>query len=128
MIRIEHNRDSDRIVLRASGKLTTRDYETAIPELEHAMDLSEGPLRVMIRLEDFQGWEIGALWAELEFDLKYRGDFGRIAVIGEKRLEEWGTSLSAPFARAQMRFFPAGREAEAEAWLAQAPIRADEGA
>ncbi len=119
MIRIEHSRDQKMIVVRASGTLTTQDYDQAVPELEHALELSQGPLKVLIRLEDFRGWEIGALWRELELDLTYRGDFGRIAVIGESRLEKWGTTLSAPFAKAEMRFFPTGQEAEAEAWLAE---------
>lgn len=120
MITIEHDRELDWIVVRASGKLSTGDYENAVPELEHAMELSDGPLRMIIRLEDFRGWEIGALWRELEFDLRNRGDFGRIAVIGETELEAWGTALSAPFAKAEMRFFPTDREAEAEHWLAEA--------
>lgn len=128
MIQIEHNTDRNLIVVRASGTLTTQDYENAIPELEHALELSEGPLRVMIRLEDFRGWKIGALWRELEFDLKHREDFGRIAVIGETELENWGTSLSAPFANAQMQFFPASRELEAAAWLAESSIQSDEDA
>ena len=128
MIQIEHSRDQDVIVMRASGTLTTQDYEDAIPEIEHALELSEGPLRIMIRLEDFRGWEIGALWRELEFDLRYRGDFGRIAIIGETELENWGTSLSAPFAKADMRFFPSSREAEAQAWLKEQPGQTDEDA
>lgn len=119
MITVEHERQRDMIVVRASGTLTTDDYEHAVPELEHAMELSQGPLRVKIRLEDFRGWEIGALWHELEFDLKYRGDFGRIAVIGETALEDWGTTLSAPFADAEMRFFPTSRESEADTWLSE---------
>lgn len=118
MITIEHSRDHGMIVVRASGTLTTRDYEAAVPELEHAMEMSDGPLRVLLRLEDFRGWEVGALWCELELDLKYRGDFGRIAVLGESTLEKWGTTLSAPLIKAEMRFFPLDREAEARAWLA----------
>ena len=117
MIRIEHSRDSDLIVLRASGTLTTQDYEDSVPKLEHALEMSEGPIRVLLRLEDFRGWEIGALWRELELDLKYRGDFGRIAVLGDSDLEKWGTTLAAPFARAEMRFFPIDRDVDAEAWL-----------
>ena len=118
MITIEHSRDHGMIVVRASGTLTTRDYEAAVPELEHAMEMSDGPLRVLLRLEDFKGWEVGALWCELELDLKYRGDFGRIAVLGESTLEKWGTTLSAPLIKAEMRFFPLDREAQARAWLA----------
>jgi hypothetical protein len=120
MITIEHDRDRDMIVIRASGTLTTEEYEHAVPELKHAMELAQGPLRVMIRLEDFRGWEIGALWQELKLDLNFRGDFGRVAVVGETALEEWGTALSAPFAKAEMRFFPTDREAEAKEWLTEA--------
>jgi hypothetical protein len=123
MIVIEHSRDRDLITIRASGTLTGKDYDYAVPELEHAMKLSRRPLRVMIRLEDFRGWEIGALWRELEFDLTHRGDFGRVAVVGETGLEEWGTILSSPFAKAEMRFFPVTRTDEAESWLSDDPGR-----
>ena len=118
MIVIEHGPDAKRIVVRASGTLTERDYAAAIPEIENALALAGGPLRVLLRLEDFHGWEVGALWRELEFDFGHRGDFGRVAVVGETRLEEWGTALAAPFAKAEMRYFPTDREADAEAWLA----------
>lgn len=117
MISIEHSRDAKLIVVRASGRLTVQDYKTAIPELDHAMELAKGPLRVMIRLEDFRGWEIGALWRALETDLRYRGTIGRLAVIGANRLGKWGATLSAPLAKAEMRFFPLTQTAEAEAWL-----------
>lgn len=117
MISIEHPSDHNMIVIRASGALTTQDYDAAVPELQHAIELSDRPLRVLLRLEDFSGWEIGALWSEIEFDLKYRNDFGRIAVLGETELEEWGTTLSAPFTKADMKYFPTEQEAEALEWL-----------
>jgi hypothetical protein len=121
MIVIEHDRSGGLIVLRASGELTTQDYETAIPALEHALEQSGGPLRVLMRLEDFRGWEIGALLRDLESNLRHRGDFGRIAVIGETRLEAWGSTLSAPFSKAEMAFFTVDQQAEALAWLRDAP-------
>lgn len=122
MITIEHSRDRGMIVVRAAGTLTTRDYDAAVPELEHAMEVSDGPLHVLLRLEDFRGWEVGALWRELQLDLKYRGDFGRIAVLGDTTLEKWGTTLSAPLIKAEMRFFPLDRETEAREWLAAAEV------
>ena len=121
MIKIEHLSDRSMIIIRASGTLTINDYEAAIPELQNSIELSDGPLRVLLRLEDFSGWEIGALWREIEFDLKYGKDFGRIAVVGENLLEEWGTTLSAPFTKADMQFFPADQEAKAYEWLRSAP-------
>ncbi|WP_372923131.1 STAS/SEC14 domain-containing protein [Roseovarius sp.] len=118
MIEIEHTEGEDVIVVRISGTLTVKDYDYAVPEIEHAVKLAQGPLHVMIRLEDFQGWEIGALWKDLRFDVEHRGDFGRIAVLGETQLEEWATRLSAPFASSEMKFFPLERNEEASAWLA----------
>jgi hypothetical protein len=52
------------------------------------------------------------------FVAKHKGDFGRIAVLGETTLEEWATRLSAPFAKAEIKFFPVDSEEDASAWLA----------
>lgn len=117
MISIEHSRDAKLIVVRASGRLTAQDYKTAIPELDHAMELAEGPLRVMLRLEDFRGWEVGSLWRALEADLRYRGAIGRLAIVGADKLGKWGATLLGSGTKAEMRFFPLTKIAEAEEWL-----------
>lgn len=117
MITIEHLTGEDIILIRASGTLTKQDYESAVPELEHALGLAKHSLRIMVRLEAFKGWEIGALWQELKFDFKHLNDFGRIAIVGEGKLEEWATKLSAPFTKSEMQFFSSDREAEARKWL-----------
>ncbi len=119
MIEIEHRRNDDSILIRVSGVLSAQDYDRAVPEIEHAIALSAGPLRAMIRLEDFRGWEIGALWRDLKLLFEHRGDFGRIAVVGESGFEEWGSALAAPFLKAEVRFFPIEREAAAWRWLAE---------
>lgn len=116
MIRIEHDPDGF-LVCRASGKLTEADYDAAIPELENAIGLATGPMRLMIVLEDFRGWEIGALWKDLRFDLRHRNDLGRVAIIGESKTEEWIGRLSKPFFDAEIRYFDAERLDEAREWL-----------
>ena len=112
MIVIEHDRHRVMIVIRASGTRETDDCGHAVPEIEHAMEQSQGPLRVKPRLEDFRGCESGSLWQEVQFDPEHGYDFGRMAAVCEAALEDWGTTLSAPFAWAEMRFFPAERENE----------------
>lgn len=120
MIEIEHNCDGY-LVCRASGTLSQADYDAAVPELENALRLRKAPLRMMIVLEDFRGWEIGALWKDLRFDVKHGDDFGRIAVVGESKLEEWGTYLSEPFSGANMRYFDQADRGDARAWLMDKP-------
>jgi hypothetical protein len=55
MIELENREDDDSMIVRASGKLTARYYELAVSEIEHSMELFKGPLRMLIRLEDFKG-------------------------------------------------------------------------
>lgn len=116
MITIEHDTE-DYLICRASGILSKADYDAAVPELENALAMRERPLRLLILLEDFRGWEVGAFWEDLKFDVKHGDDFGRIAVVGESKLEEWGTRLSKPFVGSEMRYFDQEDVSDALAWL-----------
>lgn len=118
MIAIELN-EKKFIVLRASGRLTETDYEAAVPEIENALTLRGKPLRMMIRLEDFRGWHLGALWDELRFDARHRDDLGRIAVVGDAKWQEWGTKLSKPFFSNELRYFDWKEMDRAKAWLSE---------
>ena len=89
------------------------------PGFENALQLWHGPIRLMIVLERFKGWEIGALWEDLKFYVGHRRDFERISVVGHSRLEEWGTLLSRPFFGAKMRFFDVEDRDTAAAWLSE---------
>lgn len=118
MIKIEHDRD-DYLVCRVSGRLTRADYDAAVPELENELERHAAPLRVMIVLEDFRGWDIAGLWQELKFDVQHGSDFGRIAVLGDSAVEEWGALLSKPFFGSEVRYFDRGDRDAARAWLSQ---------
>lgn len=118
MISIEHDRDNF-LVCRVSGWLTKEDYDAAVPELENALKLARQPLRLMIILEDFRGWDLAALWEDLKFDVAHGDDFGRVAVIGESSFQEWATRLSKPFFGSEMRFYDVSDRARARAWLSE---------
>ncbi len=117
MLTIERS-DSDIFVIRASGKLSKSDYETFVPAFER-VTAEHGPIRILIELEDFEGWELPALWEDLKFDMSHQDDIGRLALVGDRTWQEWGTRLSKPFFRAEMRFFRPEQRAEARSWLAQ---------
>lgn len=107
------NHGPDVFEIRAEGKLDRADYERVVPELQAAA--GRGELRVLIRLDDFEGWTPGALLDDLRFDIRHHDDFRKMAVVGERKLEEWATRLSKPFFSGEMRFFE--DEAKARAWV-----------
>ena len=106
----------DIVVVTASGRLVAQDYRRFVPVFER-LARSRGPLRVLLELRGFRGWEAGALWEELKFDVTHQWAFRRIAVVGERRWQGWGTWLSRPLFRAEMRYFDQSRMEEARAWL-----------
>ena len=100
----------------ADGQLTTEDYAGFVPRFETLA--GEGPTAMRIELGPaFTGWSLAALWRDLKFDYRHREQFGRMAVIGDKRWEKWGTDLTNPLFPGEMRFFERGQEADAEEWL-----------
>ena len=112
----ETSRDIGIIRMKASGTITRQDVERFVPEFERVVG-STGPVRMMIELDDFQGWTFGGLWEDLKFDLGHQNDMGRIAIVGDKRWQDWGTRLSKPFFKAQMRYFDRDEFEQAEDWL-----------
>ena len=104
------------VAIKASGRLSKSDYDRFVPEFERIARASS-PLRILIELDDFRGWELPALWEELKFDTTHQSDMGRVAVVGEKAWQEWGTRLSKPFFKAEMRYFNDDRAADARIWL-----------
>ncbi|AXI47227.1 hypothetical protein C1J03_15135 [Sulfitobacter sp. SK012] len=85
--------------------------------MENAMVLAKHPLKLLVRLEDFHGLEIGALWEELKFGIEHIGKIGAIAVVGNTKSEEFGAWLASLFTKSEMRYFSFDSENEAQNWL-----------
>lgn len=114
MLRIEHLNENRVLTLTAGGRLTKEDYEQALPKMEELLE-KHGRLRFLIKLENFSGFEPAALWEDLRFDFKHRDEYGKIAIVGDKKWEEWGTKISKPFFESEVKFFE--DEDKAEAWV-----------
>ena len=110
------NTDGGIIHVKASGKLTQPDYDTFDVQFNKVSQTNK-PVRVLVELTGFEGWDAAGLWQELKFDVRHNDDMGRVAVIGDKSWEEWGTKISKPFFSADMKYFDQSRKAEAREWL-----------
>lgn len=115
-IELIEQRGGKLLEIHVSGKLTTRDYEQFIPKLE-ALIRQHGNVDLLFEMSDFHGWEAGAMWEDTKFAFRHFGDIGRMAVVGEKKWQEWMTSLCRPLTRAEIRYFDHAQAGEAMAWL-----------
>lgn len=117
MITILPETEASTLVVEASAKLTTKDYEEVfIPELDRLIG-EFGKIRVVFYLdESFEGWELGAMWDDAKFGLKHKSDFERIAMVGGPKWVAWFSNLGSHFMPGAMKSFEASELAEAIAW------------
>jgi hypothetical protein len=102
--------------VRVSGKLTKADYEHFVPEVERLIK-QYGKLRIMLEMHDFHGWEAGALWEDIKFDLKHFNHIERLAMVGETKWEAMMSQFCKPFTTAKIRYFDQTKADEARSWL-----------
>lgn len=102
--------------VRASGKLTEADYERFVSETERLIRKC-AKIRIVFEMHDFLGWEAGALWKDVKFDLKHFRDVERVAVIGETGSQRDMAMFCKPFTTANIRGFDHNQAAEARLWI-----------
>jgi hypothetical protein len=106
------------LVVHVSGKLTKADYEQLVPEFER-LGQQHGKLRLLFDMTGFHGWEAGALWADIKFDVRHHADIERLAMIGDKKWERGMANFCKPFTKATVRYFDQAESAEARNWLGE---------
>jgi hypothetical protein len=77
-----------------------------------------GRLRMLFEMADFKGWELSGAWKEFKFQAKHSNEIKRVAVVGDKKWEEWGASLSRMFTGTDVRYFDQSEAVKAREWIA----------
>ena len=117
-IKLEEENGGKLLVIRVSGKLEGKDYETFVPEFERLVK-ANGKLDVLFDMRGFHGWDLGALWADTKFALYHFGDMRKLAMIGEKKWEQGMAVFCKPFTTAKIRYFDHTKASEARDWIAE---------
>jgi hypothetical protein len=100
------------------GKLSRADYEKFVPETERLIG-QYGKIRILVTMHDFHGWDAGALWQDIKWDLKHFNHVERLAIVGEKTWHKWMTSFCKPFTTATVRYFTFDQLNAAQEWLGE---------
>ena len=107
------------------GKLTVRDFQ----ELQALARLSLeqfGQFRVLVELEDFQGWSKETGWENSFFLEENEEGISKLAFVGD---EKWKVEIfmftGKPMRQTAIEFFPQDQFDQAQAWLSDEnlPVR-----
>ena len=117
-ITVEHER-ANIYRLDMSGRLNKPEFDRCQESL--AAEIRRiGPVRLLVVLSQFEGWEENPNWGDLTFYLAHGDSIDRIAIVGD---EKWRSEAlmfaSADLRRAPVEFF-SSQDAltEARTWLA----------
>lgn len=110
------NQSSERVIgIKVSEKLTEKDYKTLVPLIEEAIR-KQGKIRLLWDMDDFEGWNVDALWQDLKFDTEHKDDIERLALVGDKQWEKWISQPTKLFFD-KAKYFDRDRVTEAWTWL-----------
>ncbi|MGI9241292.1 MAG: STAS/SEC14 domain-containing protein [Verrucomicrobiales bacterium] len=115
-LEITEKADGKILEVHISDKLTKEDYLRFVPEAERLIG-KHGTIRVLFDMTGFHGWEVGALWEDIKFDSKHHSDLERIAMVGDKKWEEWMAKFCGPFTQAEIKYFDHESIEQASTWL-----------
>lgn len=104
------------VEVKLSGKLHKDDYEHFGPPIEAIIE-REDKVRFLMIMEDFHGWDLAAVWEDTKFDLAHHADIERIAMVGDKKWEEWMAKICRPFTSAKIRYFDLSDVDAAREWI-----------
>ena len=109
----------DICVLHISGVLKRSEFAAEQNALARQIDTGSKP-RLLVILENFEGWERGADWNDLDFLISHGGKIHKIAVVAEPRWETLALAFAgAGVRRAAVNFFPPNELEQARSWLAE---------
>jgi hypothetical protein len=115
-IQLNEPRSRNILTVRVSGKLAREDYRDFVPEIERLL-VEHGKLRILLEMVDFHGWEPGALWEDIKFDLRHFTHLDRLAMVGDRRWEKAMSIFCKPFTTAKIRYFDRKEIDQARTWL-----------
>lgn len=113
-------RGSDKVIgFKLSGKLHDEDYKHFVPLVDKAI-AEQGKVRMLAWFHDFHGWDAHALWDDTKFATTHCTKIEKIALVGEKKWEEWMAKVCKPFTMAKIKYFDAAEIDDAWRWLEEA--------
>ena len=75
-------------------------------------------IRLLVRLENFLGWERGKEWEDVGFLMEHGNDIEKMAIVGEECWKEDAfLFVGKGFRATEIEFFGPGSLAEAEDWV-----------
>ncbi|MGB3112001.1 MAG: STAS/SEC14 domain-containing protein [Candidatus Omnitrophota bacterium] len=107
-----------------TGKLTAKEIEDFLPEMEKAVEEAKGKLRLLVDVTKMHGANIKSEWEIFEFLKEHMKDIQLIAIVGAHSWTKVMSEILAEsiFVEAPTLYFKPEQLEDAWTWLTKAPV------
>jgi len=109
--------DGNIVTVRITGKLLQSELK-ALQTAVGRVIAGRGRTRLLVQVEQFEGWESGASWGDFSFQVQYDASIDRMAIVGDRKWADlallFTTQGLRPF---PIEYFDTADAARARAWL-----------
>jgi hypothetical protein len=111
----------DVLAIETIGKVSHEDYKDKLIPAADKIIKEYGKLKALYVIgDDFDGFELGALWDDTMFGVQHWSDVSHIAIVTDHQWVQSMSAFFAPFFPGIVRVFALNRLEEAKAWVSQA--------
>lgn len=118
MLQILEFTENNIIATKAEDNLAETDIQKIHPLIHNIINRGED-VRWYFEMENFSGWKFNAFWEDLKMDLSHADDYEKIAMVGDKKWQDWVTQFMKPFTNAEIKYFDIEKKEEARNWIKQ---------
>ena len=106
------------VTIRVSDKLAQSDLLAAQQAIAGIIR-KHGRIRMLVRAEQFAGWERGEEWNDFSFQAEHDDDIEKMAIVGDEKWKQLTLIFTAQGLRKfPIRYFPSPELDKARGWLA----------
>ena len=104
------------VEIAVEGRISRKEFDEVAAKLESFI-ASNGKVRLLEVIHDFEGIAASAFWDDLKFSLRHLNDFSRCAIVTQAQwIRSWSSLVGSIF-HCELAHFEPHQLEEARAWL-----------
>lgn len=116
MIHILETKNENLIAAKLEGKISKSDVRKIHP-LIHKIIAKGNKTNFYFEMHDFHGYELNGFLEDLKVDASHLSDYGKMAIVGEKKWQEWAASIMDFFTSSEVKYFDLEDSENAKQWI-----------
>lgn len=116
MLSIINTEKDNLIAAQVSGKMTKADVEKIHPMIHQVLNKGHNKVDWYLEIEENTTYSLAGLLEDIKVDALHLKDYGKVAIVGSKKWQEWATKAANFLTNSEIKFYEQAQKAQALEW------------